>query len=151
MELFRIAKTRFINDLSGTGARLNGGRWNEKGTAAIYASESRALATLEYLVHLPMDLAPATISLLKIHIPDGIKPEGINLRNLPPDWKTYPAPEALADMGSGWARASGSLLLKVPSALVDEEFNFLINPNHPDFKRVKFSKPKKLILDKRLS
>ncbi|MBM2839324.1 MAG: family phosphorylase, partial [Deltaproteobacteria bacterium] len=66
MDLFRIAKTKYINDLSGNGARVYGGRWNEKGVAVIYTSESRALAALEFLVHTPMALAPKDLSMLTI-------------------------------------------------------------------------------------
>jgi RES domain-containing protein len=72
MHVYRIAKTAFINDLSGMGAKIYGGRWNKKGTALIYASENRSLAFLELLVHLPLSLMPKELSIATIHIPDKI-------------------------------------------------------------------------------
>lgn len=142
MYLFRIAKTKYINDLSGTGARVYGGRWNEKGVAVVYTSESRALAALEFLVHTPMALAPKDLSIMTIHIPDSIKPKPIDLAHLPKNWDMHPAPDALAQIGSQWARSNASLLLKVPSVLINEEHNIIINPNHPDFKHLKASSDK---------
>ena len=137
MDLFRIAKTKYINDLSGNGARVYGGRWNEKGVAVIYTSESRALAALEFLVHTPMALAPKDLSMMTIHIPDSIKPKPIEVAHLPKNWDMHPAPDSLALMGSQWARSNASLLLKVPSVLINKEHNIIINPNHPDFKHLK--------------
>lgn len=142
MYLFRIAKTKYINDLSGVGARVYGGRWNEKGVAVVYTSESRALAALEFLVHTPMALAPKDLSIMTIHIPDSIKPKPIDLAHLPKNWDMHPAPDALAQIGSLWARSNASLLLKVPSVLINEEHNIIINPNHPDFKHLKASSDK---------
>jgi len=137
LDLFRIAKTKYINDLSGNGARVYGGRWNEKGVAVIYTSESRALAALEFLVHTPMALAPKDLSMMTIHIPDSIKPKPIEVAHLPKNWDMHPAPDSLALMGSQWARSNASLLLKVPSVLINKEHNIIINPNHPDFKHLK--------------
>ena len=77
MIVYRISKTKNIKDLSGTGARIFGGRWNNKGVSIIYASESRALATLEYLVHVPLSLMPTDLSLAAIKIPDSIVPKNI--------------------------------------------------------------------------
>ena len=150
MELFRIAKTKYINDLSGAGARTYGGRWNHKGVALVYTSESRALAALEYLVHVPMAMAPTNLSIMQLDIPDGIVPEQLDVSFLPSNWKEYPPPQALATLGTNWALSNQSLLLRVPSTIVDQEFNVLINPAHPDFKLIKPSRRESFVFDNRL-
>lgn len=136
MEVYRIAKTAHIRDLTGTGARLYGGRWNEKGTAIIYTSESRALATVEYLVHVSATLTPTDASIACLRIPDAIVPREASLSDLPPGWYLYPAPPGLAKIGTEWVVSGASLLLRVPSAVVEGEYNILINPAHPAMKQV---------------
>jgi RES domain-containing protein len=136
MIVFRISKSEYINDLRGTGARLYGGRWNRGGTEMLYASESRSLATVEFLVHVPASMVPGGLSIASIFIPDDIAPREISLSDLPPDWKNYPAPDSLSEIGTAWAKSNESLLLRVPSAIVEHEFNILINPAHPGMKYV---------------
>jgi RES domain-containing protein len=150
MQLFRIARTQFIGDLSGTGSRLHGGRWNQKGTALIYASESRALAALEYLVHFPMALAPTDLSILRIDVPDDTDVKTVQMASLPRDWRAYPPPQNLPSIGTKWALSNETLLLRVPSVVVDAEFNYLINPSHPAFKRIRPRRPQPFVLDQRL-
>lgn len=150
MQLFRIAKTQFIGDLSGTGSRLHGGRWNQKGTALIYASESRALAALEYLVHFPMALVPTDLSILRIDVPDDTDVKTVQMASLPKDWRAYPPPQDLPAIGTKWALSNETLLLRVPSVVVDAEFNYLINPTHPEFKRIRPRRPQAFVLDQRL-
>ncbi len=150
MNVFRIAKTQNIKDLSGTGARIYGGRWNHKGTGIIYTSESISLATVEYLVHVPLSIAPTNLSLATLQIPDKIIPNEIINPDLPVNWRDYPAPSKLAELGSNWARTKGSLLLRVPSVVVGYEFNILINPLHPDMKHVTILQVESYKADKRL-
>ena len=150
MQLFRITRTEFIRDLTGDGSRLYGGRWNRKGTALVYTSETRALAALEYLVHGPMALAPPDLSILRIDVPDDIKVKTIDPTTLPRNWRAYPPPQALPAMGTKWALANRALLLRVPSAVVEDEFNVLINPSHPEFKRIRPRRPERFVLDQRL-
>lgn len=149
MQLFRIAKTEFVRDLSGAGSRVHGGRWNRKGTALIYTSENRALAALEYLVHVPMALAPAGLSTLRIEVPDNIELTAVDATSLPRDWKAYPPPQDLAAVGTKWALSNATLLLRVPSVVVEHEFNYLINPSHPEFKRIRPHRPQRFFLDQR--
>lgn len=94
MNVYRIAKTPYINDLSENGAKIYGGRWNEKGTSLIYTFESRAPATLEYLVHLPPSIMPIDVCLMTLQISDEIAPREILISNLPDNWRDYPAPSA---------------------------------------------------------
>jgi RES domain-containing protein len=141
MKVYRIAKSTYIHDLSGMGAREFGGRWNHKGTSIVYTSESRPLAILECLVNLPMPVSPKALDLkiAAIVIADDIIPKRISISDLPSNWRDYPAPLELADIGTKWARKKETLLLRVPSAIVHQEFNILINPLHPDIRRVKIS------------
>jgi len=136
MKVYRITKSKFINDVSGTGARLYGGRWNHKGTGLIYTSESRSLATVEYLVHVPFTIKPSGLSIVTLDISDTVSYSEISQSDLPDDWKNYPAPLTLADIGTDWAMGNHSLLLRVPSAVIPYELNYLINPLHPDMKYV---------------
>lgn len=150
MKLFRIAKEQHAGDLSGIGARLYGGRWNHKGVAVVYASESRALAALEYLVHVPMSTIPRDLEIMDLVIPERIIPENVDPADLPPKWRKYPPPQHLATLGSNWVNSNRSLLLRVPSAVVENEFNVLINPEHKDLKRIRTIDPVRFEFDGRL-
>lgn len=136
MIVYRLAKKKYIHDLSGWGAGLYGGRWNLKGTGMIYTSESRALAVLEYLAHVPLALIPGDLRIASIEIPEEILPRKITASDLPSEWREHPLPHQLAELGSLWASSKDSLLLQVPSAIIEQEFNILINPSHPDIQRV---------------
>lgn len=150
MQAFRIAKTAQIRDLSGTGAMVYGGRWNQKNIPVIYTSENRSLATVEYLVHLPLSIIPKNVSIACFDIPGDIVLEQVPIAKLPKNWQAYPAPEELAQWGTEWALSKRSLLLRVPSVIVAGEFNILINPKHSDLIRVKISTIEKYSFDKRL-
>jgi RES domain-containing protein len=130
---------------------LYGGRWNRKNIPVVYAAESRSLATLEFLVHVSLlPILPNNLSIACLDIPDGILAERISVADLPDNWRDYPAPPALADLGSEWAMAMRSLLLRVPSVVVVDEFNMLINPKHPDMERVTISRVESFTFDRRL-
>jgi len=132
------------------GARLYGGRWNNKGIGIVYTSENRSLATVEYLVHVPISLIPGDLSIASIEIPNLIKPKVVLPGDLPNNWRDYPPPQELAEIGANWASSVDTLLLRVPSAVVENEFNILINPQHPDIKRITISKIEKFRFDTRL-
>jgi RES domain-containing protein len=150
MILFRIAKTGFIRDLSGAGPRLYGGRWNRKGISVVYTSESRALAALEFFVHLSRTVVPAGFSLVSIEIPETASQKEIARKDLPQNWREYPAPPELADIGATWIRSKQSLLLRVPSVIIPPESNFLINPAHPEMTGVRINKVEPYSPDPRL-
>lgn len=150
MRVYRIAKTDHIGDLSGTGARLYGGRWNHRGTPMVYTSETRALATLEYLVHVSLPFAPANLGMAALEIPDGIVPEEVLPSSLPTNWRGHPASPKLPDIGTEWARSGRALLLRVPSAVVEHECNVLINPLHRDARLVVVVETEPCRLDERL-
>ncbi len=145
-----MALAKHARDLSGKGARLTGGRWNAKGTALIYTSESRSLAAMEYLVHVSLANIPTQIMIVSIGIPDSSIPKQIDPSDLPGDWARNPAPFLLADIGTRWVSSVESLLLRVPSAVIMHEFNILINPTHPDMKFVDILEVESFTYDERL-
>ncbi len=133
-----------------------GGRWNRPGTRVIYAASTLALATLEFLVHLRRDRAPSAVVAHHADVPGDAPIDTLSDDRLPADWSAYPAPDALRDVGTRWASSSSSLLLSVPSTvlrvspgLVPAERNYLINPAHDQFRRVRVGSVR-LRLDPRL-
>jgi RES domain-containing protein len=150
MRVYRIARTSFVRDLTGAGARTYGGRWNHKGTPLIYTSGTRSLAGLEYLVHLPMTLEPLDLSIATLILPDDPEMQEIPVSSLPRGWKEYPASLELADIGSDWVRTGGGLLLRVPSAVVQDEYNVLINPEHTDMNLIEIEDVRTFVFDERL-
>jgi len=150
MLVYRIAKKDVVKDLTGTGAKLFGGRWNHRRTAVVYTSETRALATVEFLVHVSLSNAPRGLMIATIGIPDSIVPEDVPRGSLPRGWRDYPPPRQVADLGTQWAKSGKSLLLRVPSAVVEQEHNILINPLHSDMRRVVLQQVEKFEFDKRL-
>jgi RES domain-containing protein len=137
MQVHRLAKAKYIRDLTGIGARIAGGRWNVKGTAVLYTSESRALATVEYLVHVPIAIIPRNLKMATLEVPDAAPKTVVSIKDLPPTWSRYPPPPELAKIGTDWITRNSHLLLVVPSAVVPGEHNVLINPSHRDMKHVK--------------
>jgi RES domain-containing protein len=129
---------------------MYGGRWNYIGYPVVYASESRSLAVLEFLVHVPMALAPENLSIMEINISETVRTERVTKKQLPSNWRDYPAPEQLADIGTDWLKSKSSLLLETPSAVVDKEMNFLINPLHEDIKSVNLVSVEYFSFDSRL-
>ncbi len=148
MLLYRIAKCQYADDLSGTGARLYGGRWNSVGKPAVYLASSRSLAVLEVLVHLPPTLLPAGYCIANIEVPDDT--EEIGIKQLPDNWHEYPEPAQLKYLGDNFLKKGRHLLLKVPSAIVKEEFNYLMNPAHPLMREVKIAVKNNFTFDERL-
>jgi RES domain-containing protein len=150
MVLYRIAKKGYSRDLSGTGPRLYGGRWNPKGISVVYASETRALAVLEFFVHLSRPVILPGLCVVSIEIPDTVTRKEITVADLPGGWRAYPAPPELATIGAEWVSSGESLLLRVPSAVMPPECNVLINPAHLEMKNVHILEIEKYVLDQRL-
>ena len=149
MILYRIAKCHYADDLSGTGARLYGGRWNSVGKAAVYLASSRALAVLEVLVHLPPLMIPDNYCVVEIEVPDNSVTE-LAATDLPANWKDISPPAALKQIGDLFLIKQDRLLLKLPSAIVPMEFNYLLNPGHKLFSKVKVLKKESFNFDERL-
>lgn len=146
----RIVRPRHASDaFSGDGARLHGGRWNSRGHPVVYTSATVSLSTLELLVHLPRQEWIREFRIVHCWFPDAIVEE-IDRSTLPSGWRAYPASPALQDIGNRWLAARTSAVLAVPSAVIESENNYLINPEHPDFRSVDIGEPHTFSLDRRL-
>lgn len=146
---FRLCKRKFAaGAFSGEGARLEGGRWNDKGTRLVYCSSSISLAMLEVLVNTP-ELPQEMVS-LELTLPDSVAVESWTPKDLPSNWTSFPSPAALKARGSEWVGSGRTVALWVPSAVVPGETNLLINPQHPDWVRCKLGAPKRISFETRL-
>lgn len=146
---YRIVKARHARTaFSGEGARLAGGRWNRPGDAVVYASASLALAAMETFVHLGDDALGIKFVCFRIEIPDGVTV--LRCRRPPAGWRSEPPHEASMRYGSRWLRQARSAVLEVPSAVVPSETNYLLNPNHPDFRRIRIGRPLPFMFDPRM-
>lgn len=153
MRVYRVERKKYLKStLSGIGAALTEGfRWNSPNTLLVYASESRALATLEVSVHLDLseDL-PTDRYYVEIDIPDDIKMLEIDPADLPENWDSRPPILETQFIGDDFVKDGGAAVLKVPSCMVPQEFNFLINPNHPDSSRIQVISKTAMNFDPRL-
>jgi RES domain-containing protein len=147
--VWRIARRRYALDRTGKGAHDEGGRWNLPGTAVIYAGRTIGIAALERLVHLA-DIVPPDLVLVRIDLPDNSSTEQVAAATLPPDWDAVPIAPRTMEFGTRWAQESRSLVLYVPSALIHEETNAVLNPNHPEFVGVKMTIERDFHYDGRL-
>lgn len=154
MKLFRIEREKYLNTtLSGIGASMDdGNRWNSRFTRMVYTAESRALALLEVAVHLDLseDL-PTDRYLVEIEVPDDVTIQEIRQENLPTNWNEYPPTSSTQAIGDDFVFQNTALLLRVPSCLVPDEFNFLINPHHVEMQGVQVCKTLAMVFDGRLS
>ena len=148
---WRILKTQHAGRaFDGEGARLAGGRWNKIGVPLIYTADSLALAALEIMVHLPKsELLKARYQRIAVQF-DSRLIKSFNLIDLPEDWDLLPPPESTQAIGTSWARKNSSVVLKVPSTIIREEFNYLINPLHPDFDKLTTGTPQRFVFDPRV-
>jgi RES domain-containing protein len=151
VRVWRLVRKRRLSDAyTGEGARLAGGRWNTPGVRVIYTSQSLSLATLEYLVHAGFLHAPADVNAVPAEIPADLPKETIAIGQLPIYWRRYDPPvETLREMGDSWIKRNKTALLEVPSAIVPLESNYLLNPAHRDFARIKLGKVTAISFDPR--
>lgn len=148
---WRITKRKYKDAaFTGAGARKYGGRWNSPGTAIVYTAETQSLAILEMLVHVETpDLLPEYV-LIGVEIDESLVRE-LDRSKLPRNWRAQPAPLELRKFGDEWLAAGQSAVLRVPSALVPGESNFLVNPAHPDFSKLTIRDAISFALDERLA
>lgn len=150
MIVYRLCKKAYANDLSGRGSEISGGRWNGKGTAVVYTSASRALCMVEIIVHIPAGIIPKDYYLVSVLIPDNTRLLTIEPKDLPDNWNRNPIPASTQKIGNVFIAAQEALVLKVPSAIVQDEWNYLINPSHKDFKKIKITATEPFSFDTRL-
>ncbi len=150
MRLWRLSWARFAEAaFSGQGSVDFGGRWNPEGIRMVYTSTTRALAAMEFFVHMIGSQPPNEMAIIHADIPDekGMI-ERVSPENLPEDWrKSYAIGQRI---GAEWIASGASLALEVPSVVVEGEWNVLLNPMHPDFVKVKIGKPEPFQYDQRM-
>lgn len=147
---WRIVKKRHAaTAFTGDGAAKTGGRWNSRGVPVVYASATLSLATLEILVHLNPVVYFDYVA-FRIEFDDALMTK-LRPAALPKDWRAEPPSPATQHLGDDWVRKSQSPILAVPSVIVPLETNYLINPNHPDYKKIKIAKPEPFRIDARLT
>lgn len=148
MIVYRISNAAYSDDISGTGAKLMGGRWNSKGIPVLYTSQHISLAVLEMLVNTNFKDYDIALDLMYITVPDQLSVSAIKLSTLKKDWNSDF--DYTRYIGDEFFNQKETLVLKVPSAVIQEEYNYLVNPLHADFKKIKITNTKSFWPDERL-
>ena len=148
LTLWRLTKAQYAaSAFDGEGARLYGGRWNSPGHAVVYLAGSLALAALEILVHVKSQRELEGYVKFRVQAPEDFVSE---VAALPPNWQQGRAPDETRAIGDAWLEAAETPLLRVPSAIIPEEHNYLLNPRHPRFGEVIMGKAEPFSFDLRL-
>ena len=148
IRLYRISACKYVDGVPGEGAFLAGGRWNSKGTRLVYTSENSSLSMLEALAHITM-LNLAQLYCMQIFdIPDSVI--DLDISALPAEWQQNPSPDFLKKYGDSFARENKTLAMKVPSVIMPDSSNYLINPAHPLFAGIKQVAVRNVSFDQRL-
>jgi len=137
MIVYRLSRKKSKDKLSGYGASLNAQRWNSKGTEVIYVAQSRALANSEVAVHLALGILPHDYFMVRIEIPNSVEIRELTDLELPRGWNSMPYRPVAQFVGDEFVRQNRHLALKIPSAVVKDDFNFILNLKHSDFKKVR--------------
>jgi RES domain-containing protein len=146
MTVYRITTAQWSNKLTASGFPA---RWSSKGSFVIYTAQSRALACLENLVHRTGIGSNAIFRVMVINIPHTVSIEQLQRNKLKKDWNTFENYSYCQGIGDQWVQEARSAILRVPSAIVDEEFNYLLNPNHPEFNKIKLMGDNPFLFDPR--
>lgn len=150
MQLFRLSKKKYATAFNGKGAAKSNNRWNSKGTEIIYTAESRALAMAEVAVHVTIATLPKDFVILTIDVPDEITIKKIDFKDLDKNWNAMLPNSKTKKIGDLFIDDLEFCILKVPSAVVKGDFNYLINPHHKDFKKLKIVDVSDFPFDKRM-
>lgn len=147
---YRILRRAYSrNPLDGEGAYRFGGRWSSAGARLAYTAEHLSLAIIEYFVHIDREDLPKDLVVVTAGIADAVSRIAISAKQLPANWRESPAPPGLAEIGDRFVRDRPAAILIVPSALVPTESNWLINPQHSDFARIRLNPPRSFDYDPR--
>jgi len=149
MRVWRISQSVY-SPLDGEGARINGARWNTAGRPAAYTAGSLALAIVELLVHTDPDLVPEDLVAHEIDIPDAISVRTISRYDLPAGWDSHDELRPCQQVGDRWLAAGSECVLAVPSAVVPEELNYIVNPGHGQARLVTVVSTRPFSFDPRL-
>lgn len=150
MEVFRLSREKFATSLSGVGAAIKGARWNSIGVELIYTASNRSLAMAEVAVHFTMATIPSDYMMVTIYIPDDISIKKLNIKDLPTDWNSFPHPIFTQAIGDKFIANNQHCILQIPSVVTRGDYNFLINPKHADFSKIKILTLEKFPFDKRI-
>ena len=144
-----VRRDQARNAFTGEGAYRYGGRWNSPGVRVVYVSEHQSTAALEILVHTAPLVIDEKYKAFRLEWPDHLT-ERLPAKKLPTNWRISPAPAATMEIGDKWVRERRSAVLGVPSAISPDDTNFLLNPEHQDFKRIRIHPPIDYEFDPRL-
>jgi len=147
MEVYHLGTTMYANQLTGEGAKLFGGRWNVKGCPCIYTAGSKALCVLEYAANVVLKQIPDDLSFTIYSLPDESW-DAFLPKDLPVNWQETPPPVSTQEWGT--KHLKNKLAICVPSVIIPEEFNFVLNPLHADFKKVRIVKVEPFSFDQRI-
>ena len=151
IRVYRVLRRKYARTaFDGEGAYRYGGRWSSVGVRLSYTSEHQSLALLEYFVHLDKDDTPADLVLAIAEVHDDLSRERVETNRLPANWRDPAAPPELAQIGDEFAERRQHCLLIVPSVLAPHEDNCLLNPEHPQFRRIVIGEPEPLAYDPRM-
>ncbi|WP_224491098.1 RES family NAD+ phosphorylase [Robertkochia flava] len=150
MRVYRLNRKKYAQQLSGHGAALSSNRWNSKGVEMIYTAQNRALALAEVAVHFSVGTLPSGYVMMEIEIPDSLEISQIPEADLPANWNRFPHIMETRLMGDAFIHEKKEVVCKVPSAVVPGEYNFLINPNHPDMEKIRICEITDFPIDHRL-
>lgn len=148
MKLYRFGKQPFIADTLGKGGLYHSGRWHRQGTLIVYSAEHLSLAKLEMLANSP--ILPVNYFVLTLEVPDKASCHYVEAADLPADWASLPYPPDLATVTGQWIRESAFWLMRVPSAQSPAEYNYLLNPLHPEHQQLRMVSLEPHPFDKRL-
>ncbi|MPQ55203.1 RES family NAD+ phosphorylase [Duganella sp. FT27W] len=150
MRLWRIAHRKYALDRHCSGAAMYGGRWNPIGLPALYCGSTIAITSLEKLVHLGTTPWPPLV-LVAVDLPDASAVYAPDTEVLPDGWDALPLSTTAQSFGGDWLRRGDTLTMKIPSVIVPEEANFVINPMHPDYPQVQLTALRPFSFDRRLA
>jgi len=150
MELYRLSRKKFSDSLSDKGAALKGVRWNSVGVELIYTASNRSLAMAEVAVHFSLATLPDDYVMMTVFVPDNVASTTILETDLPANWKDFPHPNSTQKFGDDFVLENKYCLLRIPSVVTEGDFNFLINPNHREFKRIEVIEIEVFTFDKRI-
>ena len=147
MLIYRITKTQYADRLVASGGAA---RWNPRGRFVIYTAATRALACLENVVHRSGEGLLDNFRVMVIEVPDELAVETIRPETLPPDWFDFARYGQCQERGDNWLARAESAVLRVPSAIINQEWNYLLNPAHPDFRCITLMRTEAFVFDPRL-
>lgn len=152
IEAFRLVRAEFARELwSGVGGLHVDGRWHSRGRRIVYTSQSLSLAQLEVLVHVTDRRQMPPLVRSTVLIPDEVRVGSVEAHELPAGWRRFsPYSGATQHIGTRWLTEARGAVLKVPSAISEHEWNYLLNPVHPDFERLRLAAPMPFAMDPRV-